>query len=74
MLGRQSGQRFNGSNYVLPSDSPERQRLSLQHQLSKHAFDDRLIIRPIAISSEDHVLDSGTGSSTWLLDAISTLP
>ncbi|KAH9934364.1 S-adenosyl-L-methionine-dependent methyltransferase [Fomitopsis serialis] len=67
-------QSYPGSNYVLPSDAPERERLSLQHRLLKSVFEDRVILPPVIISPEDSVLDSGTGSGTWLLDAIESIP
>ncbi|KAH9934317.1 uncharacterized protein B0H18DRAFT_869763 [Fomitopsis serialis] len=76
-------QSFPGANYVLPSDPTERDRyvlahtgvrLALQHKLLKGAFEDRLIICPVAICAEDCILDSGTGSGTWLVDILSIVP
>ncbi|KAH9934260.1 S-adenosyl-L-methionine-dependent methyltransferase [Fomitopsis serialis] len=49
-------------------------RLSLQHRLLKSVYENRVILPPVNISSEDCVLDSGTGSGTWLLDAIESFP
>ncbi|KAH9934326.1 uncharacterized protein B0H18DRAFT_1082848 [Fomitopsis serialis] len=67
-------QSFPGANYVLPSDTTERERLALQHRLLKGSFEDRIIACPVTITSEDHILDSGTGSGTWLLDVLSIIP
>ncbi|EED80711.1 predicted protein [Postia placenta Mad-698-R] len=81
-------QSFPGSQYVLPSDTTESDRISfseeltdtnasrlaLQHRVLIRAFEDRLILPPVVISGEESILDSGTGSGIWVLDAMSRLP
>ena len=42
----------------------ERYRLHLQHRLLKRAFENRLILAPIALKDGDAVLECGTGSGT----------
>ncbi|KAI0942582.1 hypothetical protein AcW1_003173 [Taiwanofungus camphoratus] len=49
-------------------------RLALQHELLNRHYKGRLILAPISIASGDRVLDSGTGSSSWLLGLISSVP
>ncbi|KAH9934276.1 uncharacterized protein B0H18DRAFT_870049 [Fomitopsis serialis] len=71
-------QSYPGSNYVLPSDDAERhrrsRRLALQHKLLTQVLESRLILPDVTISPEDHILDSGTGSGTWLLDVMNVVP
>ncbi|KAF9563390.1 S-adenosyl-L-methionine-dependent methyltransferase [Agrocybe pediades] len=44
-------------------------RLHLQHRLLRHTFEDRLILAPVELVDGDAVLECGTGSGIWLLDA-----
>ncbi|THG96862.1 hypothetical protein EW026_g5044 [Hermanssonia centrifuga] len=60
-------QSFPGSQYVLPSDAVEKDRLALQHQLLKRVFENRAILPPITFPLHSKILDSGTGSDSWLL-------
>ncbi|CCM04639.1 uncharacterized protein FIBRA_06823 [Fibroporia radiculosa] len=63
-------QSFPGSQYILPSDIIERDRLALQHRVLKQALENQLIRPPVSLNAGDRILDSGTGSGTWLLDII----
>ncbi|KIM72374.1 hypothetical protein PILCRDRAFT_829773 [Piloderma croceum F 1598] len=56
------------STYVLPSDEAEKDRLSLQHKILKRAFENRMFLASVTLAPGDHVLDSGTGGASWLLD------
>ncbi|KAH9841865.1 S-adenosyl-L-methionine-dependent methyltransferase [Rhodofomes roseus] len=75
-------QAFPGANYLLPSDAHERERyniafarrLNLQHSLLKQAFNNRIILPPITIAASDRILDSGTGSGSWLIDVLGAVP
>ncbi|KZT66458.1 S-adenosyl-L-methionine-dependent methyltransferase [Daedalea quercina L-15889] len=67
-------QSYPGSNYVLPSDAAEKERLALQHNLLLHVLENRLIIPNVVIEPEDHILESGAGSGTWLLDIFKAVP
>ncbi|KAG0702268.1 hypothetical protein DFH29DRAFT_830611 [Suillus ampliporus] len=71
----QSEQRSDGqihpvakSLYILPTDERERKRLEVQNEVLRHAFGDRTVFAPIKLHAGDKVLDSGTGSASWLLD------
>ncbi|KAH7915953.1 hypothetical protein BJ138DRAFT_1233098 [Hygrophoropsis aurantiaca] len=71
-------QSFPGSQYILPSDDIERQRqvfrLALQHKVLKTAYDGRLIFPPVQIPAGANILDSGTGSGTWIMDVRDEVP
>ncbi|KAI0309179.1 S-adenosyl-L-methionine-dependent methyltransferase [Amylostereum chailletii] len=62
-------QAYPGAEYVLPSDETERGRLALQHQLLKRAFDDKIVMFPFDLKDGRYILDIGTGSGVWLLEA-----
>ncbi|KIJ04369.1 hypothetical protein PAXINDRAFT_94790 [Paxillus involutus ATCC 200175] len=66
---------YSGSLYLLPSDDAERQsRLLKQHQLYTRLFSGRLIFPPVSLSSNEEILDIGTGPGAWLCDVRSQLP
>ncbi|KAH9934297.1 uncharacterized protein B0H18DRAFT_869986 [Fomitopsis serialis] len=67
-------QSYPGSNYVLPSDAAEKERLALQHRLLLHVLNNRIIMPDVTIGPADHILDSGTGTGIWLLDAMKIVP
>lgn len=60
--------------YPLPADEGELTRLTVQHQLITTHLDSRLILPPVSFTSGDEVLDSGTGTGIWMLDAAKKLP
>ncbi|EGN93487.1 hypothetical protein SERLA73DRAFT_189647, partial [Serpula lacrymans var. lacrymans S7.3] len=62
-----------GSKYMLPADEAEAERFALQHQMFKRLFGGRLVYPPLTLSSGDEILDSGTGSSSWLLDCCDSI-
>ncbi|KZP13759.1 S-adenosyl-L-methionine-dependent methyltransferase [Athelia psychrophila] len=62
------------SSYILPADDEERTRLNAQHGLMKAAFENRLILAPVILKPGDRVLDSGTGTASWLLDLAKEVP
>ncbi|KAF9065748.1 hypothetical protein BDP27DRAFT_1424490 [Rhodocollybia butyracea] len=56
---------YASSNYLLPADSAETERLNLQHRILTKAFEDRLVLAPITLRSNDRVLESGAGTGIW---------
>ncbi|PBK82365.1 S-adenosyl-L-methionine-dependent methyltransferase [Armillaria gallica] len=55
-------------HYVLPSDALEKQRLELQHSLLRRALcDGKSVLPPITLKPGDKVLDSGTGTGSWVM-------
>ncbi|KAF8905799.1 S-adenosyl-L-methionine-dependent methyltransferase [Gymnopilus junonius] len=65
---------YASEKYVLPSDEEERKRLHLQHRVLKRAFENRLILAPVEFQNGDTVLECGTGSGIWLLEAEEEIP
>ncbi|KAH7888626.1 S-adenosyl-L-methionine-dependent methyltransferase [Phlebopus sp. FC_14] len=65
---------FSGSQYILPSDEEERERLVRQHQLYTKLFSGRLIFPPVVLSANLEILDIGTGAGAWLTDCRAQLP
>ncbi|KAF7304998.1 S-adenosyl-L-methionine-dependent methyltransferase [Mycena kentingensis (nom. inval.)] len=57
-----------GAQYSLPTDDIELKRLTLQHRSLKILFDHRLVFAPVKVTSDDRVLDVGTGPGLWALD------
>ncbi|KAF9062608.1 hypothetical protein BDP27DRAFT_1233305 [Rhodocollybia butyracea] len=56
---------YVSSNYLLPADNAETERLNLQHCILKKAFGDELALAPITLHSHDLVLESGAGTGIW---------
>ncbi|KAF9060627.1 hypothetical protein BDP27DRAFT_1339346 [Rhodocollybia butyracea] len=56
---------YASSNYLLPADSAETERLNLQHRILTKAFEDQLVLAPITLRSNDRVLESGAGTGIW---------
>ncbi|KAK0236464.1 S-adenosyl-L-methionine-dependent methyltransferase [Armillaria nabsnona] len=55
-------------HYILPSDTLEKQRLELQHSLLRRALcDGKSVLPPITLKPGDKVLDSGTGTGSWVM-------
>lgn len=55
--------------YAFPNDSPEADRLDLQHHLCSLTFDGKLFTAPIPKDKKlNHVLDVGTGTGIWAID------
>ncbi|KAJ6596137.1 hypothetical protein DFH09DRAFT_1134190 [Mycena vulgaris] len=61
-------QAYPGSQYVLPTDHEEKDRLILQHQMLKKLFGDRILWAPIELEGNGKVLEVGTGPGLWILD------
>jgi len=55
------------SLYILPTHEQERKRLGIQNDILRTAFGG-IVFAPIELHAGDKVLDSGTGSASWLLD------
>ncbi|KAL1730606.1 S-adenosyl-L-methionine-dependent methyltransferase [Schizophyllum commune] len=60
--------------YLLAYDAEEVQRLRLQHDVIIRAFDGRLIIPSLEISSGMKILDSACGTGIWTLQAAFQYP
>jgi len=72
------GRRFqqsDDSNYVLPNDSEEAERLNIQHLILKHAFNGSFSA-PVdqLLRSGARVLDVGCGSASWTLELAKEYP
>ncbi|KAJ7574879.1 S-adenosyl-L-methionine-dependent methyltransferase [Mycena floridula] len=61
-------QAYPGSQYALPTDEPERDRLIFQHNILKRLFDNKILFAPVELGPNDKVLDVGTGPGLWVLD------
>ncbi|KLO06587.1 hypothetical protein SCHPADRAFT_923144 [Schizopora paradoxa] len=72
-------QSYPGSNYVLPADEKEVERLGirysgiyalrLQHEVLKKICEGRTVFPPLSKGHAYFILDSGVGSASWLLEA-----
>lgn len=56
------------SAYVFPNDTPEIERLDLQHELFKLLFNNNLHLAPLATDKPLRVIDIGTGTGQWAID------
>ncbi|KAF9064049.1 hypothetical protein BDP27DRAFT_1299260 [Rhodocollybia butyracea] len=56
---------YTSSNYLLPADDVETERLRIQHRILTKAFGNQLALAPITFHSNDRVLESGAGSGIW---------
>ncbi|KAJ6597204.1 S-adenosyl-L-methionine-dependent methyltransferase [Mycena vulgaris] len=61
-------QAYPGSQYALPTDDVERQRLLRQHKTLKYLFENRILLAPVTLDAKDKVLEIGTGPGLWVLD------
>jgi len=59
---------YTSSQYMLPADEEEKDRLALQHRCLKMGYGNRLFLAPVTLAPGDRVLDSGVGGGSWLLD------
>ncbi|KAJ7619886.1 S-adenosyl-L-methionine-dependent methyltransferase [Mycena rosella] len=59
-------QAYPGSQYALPTDQAENDRL--QHQSLKKLFENRILLAPVDLEANDQVLEIGTGPGLWMLD------
>ncbi|KAL1741032.1 S-adenosyl-L-methionine-dependent methyltransferase [Schizophyllum fasciatum] len=62
------------TNYLLPYDEEEVQRLNVQHEVLLRAFRGQLVIAPVDLGRGKQVLDSGTGTGIWTLRAVARYP
>ncbi|KAJ2898478.1 hypothetical protein MKZ38_003867 [Zalerion maritima] len=56
------------TEYILPNDDGENDRLDLQHHLDILVFEGRLALCPKAESGAKQVLDVGTGTGIWAIE------
>lgn len=54
------------TDYPIPEDEMEQERLELQHQLFSMTFDGKLYLAPLE-GDPENVLDLGTGTGTWAM-------
>ncbi|KAJ7074792.1 S-adenosyl-L-methionine-dependent methyltransferase [Mycena amicta] len=64
-------QQYPGSQYMLPTDGPEHQRLTLQHAALKTLFGSCILFAPVELNPGDKVL--GTGPGLWIMDLASSV-
>ncbi|KAF5344636.1 hypothetical protein D9756_011228 [Leucocoprinus leucothites] len=60
--------------YFLPSDSEERKRLAIQHNLVLSGSGGKHIHAPVGLESISAVLETATGSGIWLEEVAKQLP
>ncbi|KAI5856130.1 S-adenosyl-L-methionine-dependent methyltransferase [Tricharina praecox] len=60
--------RFREGKYLLPNDEKEQDRLDMYHHLQLLLLKGALHVAPIA-EKPQHILDCGTGTGIWALDA-----
>jgi len=65
---------YESSNYLLPCDEAEQERLNLQHRIIIKAFNGKLFVAPVSLKEGDHVLESGAGTGTWMLQFAAQVP
>jgi len=65
---------YPGAAYILPADEEEHRRLEVQHETIKAFFGGRLIPDRVQIRPGWKILDSGTGTGVWALDAAKESP
>lgn len=58
----------SANDYPIPDDELEQERLELQHQLFTMIFNGNLNLAPLE-GDPEHVLDLGTGTGTWAMQA-----
>ncbi|KAJ7885247.1 hypothetical protein B0H13DRAFT_2235310 [Mycena leptocephala] len=61
-------QAYPGSQYTLPADDEELQGLTLQHQILKESYENRILLAPVHLDVNDAVLEIGTGPGLWIMD------
>ncbi|KAF8144709.1 hypothetical protein K438DRAFT_1873283 [Mycena galopus ATCC 62051] len=61
-------QAYPGSQYTLPADDEELQRLTLQHQILKEIYENRILLAPVHLDVNDAVLEIGNGPGLWIMD------
>lgn len=65
---------FGKSDYLLPNDEPEQQRLDLLHHIFKMVLNGALYTAPIDPAGLQRVLDVGTGTGIWALEMADECP
>lgn len=63
-----NGRQYNPSTYVLPEHQLDVDRSNLKHHMAGLLFDGKLHFAPIG-SHPQKILDLGTGSGKWAMDA-----
>ncbi|KAJ7730919.1 hypothetical protein B0H14DRAFT_3616644 [Mycena olivaceomarginata] len=66
-------QAYPGSQYTLPADDEELQRLTLQHQILKTIYENRILLAPVHLDVNDAVLEIGTGPGLWIMDLVKSV-
>ncbi|KAJ7668040.1 S-adenosyl-L-methionine-dependent methyltransferase [Mycena rosella] len=66
-------QTYPGSQYALPTDLVEQERLILQHETLKKLFGNKILLAPVDLGENDKVLDVGTGTGIWMLDLAASI-
>ncbi|KAF6791694.1 UMTA methyltransferase family protein [Colletotrichum sojae] len=60
---------FRSGSYVLPNDETESERLDMAHALITRVIGNKLYLAPVDISKTHRILDIGTGTGIWAIEA-----
>ncbi|KAH9231555.1 hypothetical protein K456DRAFT_1751397 [Colletotrichum gloeosporioides 23] len=65
---------FRSGSYFMPNDENEMERLDFAHNLTTMVLGDKLYVAPIVEENVYKVLDIGTGTGIWAIEAGDVLP
>ncbi|KAJ7578141.1 S-adenosyl-L-methionine-dependent methyltransferase [Mycena floridula] len=70
---KHAARNYTGTQYALPTDEVERERLSFQHNIVlKRLFGNRILFAPVDLRPNDKILDVGTGPGLWATEMAET--